>query len=125
VIAVSSERRNDDNFEFEWRRFAHCRQTGTSPDTFFPEDENGDEPPVATPEIDQVCGKCVVRGTCLLLGREQDAGFYGGLSTEERRALWNVQRIVPSCIRCDSTALLDDGEMTTCTECDETWPTQN
>lgn len=69
-----------------WRSQAACLDE--DPELFFPIGNTG-------PAIDQIeeakiiCHKCVVSEACLKWAIEfrQDAGVWGGLSAEERRAL--------------------------------------
>lgn len=75
----------------EWLHHARCRDV--DPELFFPVGTTG---PAAT-QIDEakaICDACDVREVCLewamLTG--QDAGIWGGLSEEERRALRRARR---------------------------------
>ena len=77
--------------DYDWRRDASCRDT--NPDLFFPVGTTG-------PAIEQiaqakaVCAQCEVRMECLewSMTTGQDAGVWGGLSEEERRALRRARR---------------------------------
>ena len=64
-----------------WQERANC--LGVDPDLFFP--ERG----ASTREAKAVCRRCEVIDTCLKWAIEtgQDAGVWGGLSEDERRAL--------------------------------------
>jgi len=69
-----------------WRDRAACLDQ--SPDLFFPIGSSGP----ALSQIDKakaVCHRCEVLGTCLkwAIDSGQDAGVWGGLSEDERRAL--------------------------------------
>ncbi|MFM8267274.1 MAG: WhiB family transcriptional regulator [Ilumatobacteraceae bacterium] len=71
--------------DYTWRRQAICRDT--DPELFFPVGTTG----AALVQIDrakQVCGECPVQADCLqyAIDTNQDAGIWGGLSEEERRA---------------------------------------
>ena len=70
----------------DWRREAACRNT--APDLFFPIGTTGP----AERQVEQakaVCRRCTVTEDCLQWALEtgQDAGVWGGLSEDERRAL--------------------------------------
>jgi WhiB family redox-sensing transcriptional regulator len=69
----------------DWRDHAACREA--DPELFFPIGNTGP----ALVQIEQakrVCRRCPVIGACLHWAVEtgQDAGVWGGLSEEERRA---------------------------------------
>ena len=75
----------------EWVHRAKCKDE--DPELFFPIGTTG---PAAT-QIDEakaVCMQCPVRMDCLewALATGQDAGVWGGLSEEERRALRRTRR---------------------------------
>jgi WhiB family redox-sensing transcriptional regulator len=70
----------------DWRHHAACRDE--DPELFFPIGTSGP----ALLQIDQakaVCRRCSVTDECLqwALDSGQDAGVWGGMSEEERRAL--------------------------------------
>ena len=70
----------------DWRNRAACLDE--EPELFFPIGNTG----LALPQIEEakaVCGRCHVVETCLEWAMEsgQDAGVWGGLSEDERRAL--------------------------------------
>lgn len=70
----------------DWRHDANCREE--DPELFFPVGSGGP----ATSQIAQakaVCHRCPVASDCLAwaLATGQDAGVWGGLSEEERRAI--------------------------------------
>jgi WhiB family transcriptional regulator, redox-sensing transcriptional regulator len=70
----------------DWRYGAAC--LSEDPELFFPIGNTGP----ALLQIDEakaVCRRCDVAGTCLrwALDTGQDAGVWGGLSEDERRAL--------------------------------------
>ena len=70
----------------DWRHRAACLDE--DPELFFPIGNTGP----ALHQIEQakaVCHRCPVIQTCLKWAREsgQDAGIWGGLSEDERRAL--------------------------------------
>jgi WhiB family redox-sensing transcriptional regulator len=75
----------------EWLDRARCRDE--DPELFFPVGTTG---PAATQldEAKAVCDPCEVREICLewALLTGQDAGIWGGLSEEERRALRRARR---------------------------------
>jgi WhiB family redox-sensing transcriptional regulator len=70
----------------EWVHRARCKDE--DPELFFPVGTTGP----AADQIDAakaICMQCEVRGQCLewAMATGQDAGVWGGLSEEERRAL--------------------------------------
>ena len=69
-----------------WRNRAAC--FGEDPELFFPE---GNTAPslLQTDQAKAICRRCEVSETCLKWAIEsgQDAGVWGGLSEDERRAL--------------------------------------
>ena len=75
----------------EWVHRALCKDE--DPELFFPIGTSGP----AAAQIDDakaVCRLCEVRGECLewAMATGQDAGVWGGLSEEERRALRRARR---------------------------------
>jgi len=75
----------------EWVHRARCKDE--DPELFFPVGTTG---PAAT-QIDTakaICAQCAVRGECLewAMTTAQDAGVWGGLSEDERRALRRARR---------------------------------
>lgn len=75
----------------EWVHRARCRDE--DPELFFPVGTTG--PAAAQIEAAKaVCFACEVRGDCLewALLTGQDAGVWGGMSEEERRALRRARR---------------------------------
>jgi WhiB family transcriptional regulator, redox-sensing transcriptional regulator len=74
-----------------WLDRARCLDE--DPELFFPVGSTG-------PALDQVesakavCGPCTVRSECLqwALDTAQDAGVWGGMSEEERRAIRRARR---------------------------------
>lgn len=86
----------------DWVHYARCRDE--DPELFFPVGTTG---PAAV-QIDAaklVCLECDVRMECLewAMATAQDAGVWGGLSEDERRALRRARR------RGRSTQLLPTG----------------
>ncbi len=86
----------------DWVHYARCRDE--DPELFFPVGTTG---PAAV-QIDAaklVCLECDVRMECLewAMATAQDAGVWGGLSEDERRALRRARR------RGRSTHLLPTG----------------
>jgi WhiB family transcriptional regulator, redox-sensing transcriptional regulator len=76
----------------DWRHHAACRDE--DPELFFPIGNTGP----ALLQIDEakrVCTRCKVMSDCLqwALDSGQDAGVWGGLSEDERRALKRRTRI--------------------------------
>lgn len=70
----------------DWRHQSACRDE--DPELFFPVGNTG---PALTQieEAKKVCQRCIVKEPCLAWALEsgQDAGVWGGLSEDERRAL--------------------------------------
>jgi WhiB family redox-sensing transcriptional regulator len=75
----------------DWVHQARCKDT--DPELFFPVGTTG---PAASQiaAAKAVCMKCDVRSECLewAMSTGQDAGVWGGLSEEERRALRRARR---------------------------------
>jgi WhiB family redox-sensing transcriptional regulator len=70
----------------DWRQHAVCREE--DPELFFPIGYTG--PALRqTEEAKAVCQRCPVRSECLIWALEsgQDAGVWGGLGEDERRAM--------------------------------------
>jgi WhiB family transcriptional regulator, redox-sensing transcriptional regulator len=75
----------------EWVHRARCKDE--DPELFFPVGTTGP----AADQIDAakaICLQCEVRAQCLewAMATGQDAGVWGGLSEEERRALRRTRR---------------------------------
>ncbi|PZG15086.1 WhiB family transcriptional regulator [Nonomuraea aridisoli] len=70
----------------DWRHRAACRDV--DPETFFPIGNSGPAL-MQIEEAKQICRSCSVVDACLKWALEsgQDAGVWGGLSEDERRAL--------------------------------------
>jgi WhiB family transcriptional regulator, redox-sensing transcriptional regulator len=70
----------------DWRHYAACRDV--DPELFFPIGNTGPAL-LQIDEAKQVCHRCPVMESCLQWALEsgQDAGVWGGLSEDERRAL--------------------------------------
>jgi WhiB family redox-sensing transcriptional regulator len=70
----------------DWRDHAACRDE--DPELFFPVGTSGPAL-LQIAEAKAVCGRCSVSSECLkwALASGQDAGVWGGLSEDERRAL--------------------------------------
>jgi len=70
----------------DWRHRAICRDE--DPELFFPVGNSGPAL-LQIAEAKAVCGRCPVSNECLNWALEtgQDAGVWGGLSEDERRAL--------------------------------------
>ena len=70
----------------DWRHEAACREE--DPEVFFPVGNTG--PALAQiEEAKKICERCPVKEPCLAWALEsgQDAGVWGGLSEDERRAM--------------------------------------
>jgi WhiB family redox-sensing transcriptional regulator len=70
----------------DWRHEAACREE--DPEVFFPVGNTG--PALAQiEEAKKICARCSVKDSCLAWALEsgQDAGVWGGLSEDERRAM--------------------------------------
>jgi WhiB family redox-sensing transcriptional regulator len=70
----------------DWRHRAACRDE--DPELFFPIGNTGPAL-LQIEEAKQVCRRCPVTEACLrwALGSGQDAGVWGAMSEDERRAL--------------------------------------
>jgi WhiB family transcriptional regulator, redox-sensing transcriptional regulator len=70
----------------DWRHRAICRDE--DPELFFPVGTSGPAL-LQIAEAKAVCGRCPVMSDCLswALHSGQDAGVWGGMSEDERRAL--------------------------------------
>jgi WhiB family transcriptional regulator, redox-sensing transcriptional regulator len=70
----------------DWRHIAACRDE--DPELFFPIGNTGPAL-LQIEEAKSVCRRCPVREECLQFALEtgQDAGVWGGLSEDARRAL--------------------------------------
>ena len=69
----------------DWRHHAACREV--DPELFFPIGNTGPAL-LQIDEAKQVCGRCSVQEPCLqwAVDSGQDAGVWGGMSEDERRA---------------------------------------
>jgi WhiB family redox-sensing transcriptional regulator len=70
----------------DWRHEAGCREV--DPELFFPIGNSGPAL-LQIEEAKQVCRRCTVMEECLrwAIDSGQDAGVWGGMSEDERRAL--------------------------------------
>ena len=70
----------------DWRNDAACREE--DPELFFPVGTSGPAL-MQIAEAKRVCRRCTVTEACLKWALEsgQDAGVWGGMSEDERRAL--------------------------------------
>ena len=75
----------------DWVHRARCKEE--DPELFFPIGNTGPAA-IQIEHAKAVCGRCDVRDLCLewAMTTAQDAGVWGGLSEEERRALRRVRR---------------------------------
>ncbi|UQA95723.1 WhiB family transcriptional regulator [Streptomyces halobius] len=75
-----------------WARHAACRGA-EEPDVFFPDGDVG-LVLLLTEEAKAYCRRCPVRSNCLTtaLNRREPLGIWGGLDTDERRALVRLAR---------------------------------
>lgn len=75
----------------DWIERARC--TSEDPELFFPVGTTGPAA-VQIERAKSVCMQCSVRGDCLewAMATGQEAGVWGGLSEEERRALRRARR---------------------------------
>src|SRR6202007_1596399 len=76
----------------DWRHHAACRDV--DPELFFPIGNTGPAL-LQIDEAKQVCRRCKVMEPCLQWALEsgQDAGVWGGLSEDERRAVKRRSRV--------------------------------
>jgi WhiB family redox-sensing transcriptional regulator len=75
----------------DWVHYARCKDE--DPEMFFPVGTTGP----AAMQLDaakSICLSCIVRDQCLewAMATGQDAGVWGGLSEDERRALRRARR---------------------------------
>ncbi|MGD9482875.1 WhiB family transcriptional regulator [Streptomyces sp. TRM70308] len=70
----------------DWRERSACREE--DPELFFPIGSTGSAA-LQIEEAKAVCRRCPVMETCLQWARDrgEDAGVWGGLSEDERRAM--------------------------------------
>ena len=87
-----------------WRAYRRCDQT--PPDTFFPEDDNGVEPPYPPPDVKKICERCPVAGRCLNENLNEEYGIFGG-TTGFQRSLMTKKIKRKSCLSCGSTDVID------------------
>ncbi|GLZ38450.1 hypothetical protein Acsp05_20740 [Actinokineospora sp. NBRC 105648] len=83
---ASKRARCEEQAEMDWRHRAACRDE--DPELFFPVGTSG--PAILqVSEAKAVCHRCPVASNCLSWALEsgQDAGVWGGMSEDERRAL--------------------------------------
>ena len=75
----------------DWVHYARCRDE--DPELFFPVGTTGPAAAQMT-AAKAICMLCEVRGECLewAMATGQDAGVWGGLSEDERRALRRARR---------------------------------
>ncbi|WP_030194664.1 WhiB family transcriptional regulator [Streptomyces sp. NRRL S-87] len=78
-----------DEDDREWHGRAACRGLGTDP-FFQPADESSAERAVREEAARQVCAPCPVRVECRrhALNSREPYGVWGGLTEEDRRALY-------------------------------------
>lgn len=86
MTSMTSHRQAGERALVDWRHQAAC--LNEDPELFFPVGNTGP----ALPQIEEakgVCRRCDVVETCLrwALDTGQDAGVWGGLSEDERRAM--------------------------------------
>ena len=75
----------------DWVHVARCKDE--DPELFFPIGTSG--PAAIQIEMaKEICCQCIVRAECLewALSTNQDAGVWGGLSEDERRAVRRARR---------------------------------
>jgi WhiB family redox-sensing transcriptional regulator len=71
----------------DWRDRAACRDE--DPELFFPVGASSGSAQVRIAQAKSVCARCPVQSTCLdwAMTSSQEAGVWGGLDEDERRAL--------------------------------------
>jgi len=86
LLTRSSSQVREENDRMDWRHRAVCRDE--DPELFFPIGNTGPAL-MQIEEAKAVCRRCPVMSECLSWALEsgQDAGVWGGLSEDERRAL--------------------------------------
>jgi WhiB family redox-sensing transcriptional regulator len=85
-VRVATTMRREESYAMDWRHRALCRDE--DPELFFPIGNTGP----AIVQLEQakaVCRRCPVTDECLSWALEsgQDAGIWGGMGEDERRAL--------------------------------------
>jgi WhiB family redox-sensing transcriptional regulator len=85
-VRVATKMRCEESYAMDWRHRALCRDE--DPELFFPIGNTGP----AIVQLEQakaVCRRCPVTDDCLSWALEsgQDAGIWGGMGEDERRAL--------------------------------------
>jgi WhiB family redox-sensing transcriptional regulator len=85
-LSVSNTKPSEEIDHMDWRHRAVCRDE--DPELFFPIGNTGPAL-MQIEEAKAVCRRCPVMSECLSWALEsgQDAGVWGGLSEDERRAL--------------------------------------
>jgi WhiB family transcriptional regulator, redox-sensing transcriptional regulator len=85
-VRIATNMRYEESYAMDWRHRALCRDE--DPELFFPIGNTGP----AIVQLEQakaVCRRCPVTDECLSWALEsgQDAGIWGGMGEDERRAL--------------------------------------
>jgi len=95
IIPPTTIRTSGDASAGDWRHRAACRDE--DPELFFPVGNSGPSLHQIS-EAKAVCRRCPVASSCLTWALEsgQDAGVWGGMPEDERRALKRHNRRVSS-----------------------------
>lgn len=99
---------------------AACRDA--DPDLFFPGGADGEEPPLASPEVKEICRRCPVAGQCLDRFIDEEFGVFAGTTGYERQLL--TKKIVrKQCVRCQSTDVVKNNtqKKEICLACGLSW----
>lgn len=83
--------------KWNWQQHGACR--GLGPESFFhPEGERGQARRARAAAAKRVCGSCPVLGQCRrhALRVREPYGVWGGLTEEEREAVYTGQRAIPA-----------------------------
>lgn len=99
-----------------WMTLAAC--DGMDTEKFFPEFDFMLEPAIVA-----ACLRCKVRDDCLAwaLETDQEYGYWGGMTEEQRRKLTTTRSRV-RCPDCRSDAVAEVGRFEVCRACGLSWP---
>jgi hypothetical protein len=103
-----------------WRAYRACADIDSN--LFFPEDQNGDEPPYPPPDVKKICERCPVAGRCLATFMDEDYGIYAG-TTGYQRSLLTKKTRRKQCPSCTSTDVVINGNLKNelCLGCGISW----
>jgi Transcription factor WhiB. len=90
--------------------------------TFFPESDDGVEPPYPSPRASGLCGQCQFRPECLRYALDNDIefGVWGGMSGYQRGLLGRkINR--KRCPNCQSPDVVVENSHELCLACGTSW----